>query len=241
MAIFWPKPMDKIYQAAKTVLREQKARGVCLEANPTRRWNDNNVVKISPRKLKAKVVRQEQNKQIPLWNQHVVKKKFGEEEVKLKRKKRLGYLPKQYQRYRRRRPSLKEKPTTPPDLVVDVTLPNGQSGAIEVRAGDNARDLAESYVYENQLRMRFIPILTDLIEEKVKEFLVLEERKIFAQKRKQAREALVGNKFAVDEVHTPDSLNNGINPSPRLTVPEPFYLETARRGRSTYKSPQNVL
>ena len=39
-----------------------------------------------------------------------------------------------------------EKPTTPPDLVVDVTLPNGRSGTIEVRAGDNARDLAEKYV-----------------------------------------------------------------------------------------------
>ena len=182
-----------------------KGQSDLLRGKPNRRWNDNNVVKISPRKLKAKVVRQERNKQIPLWNQHVVKKKFGEEEVKSKRKRRLGYLPKQYQRYRRQRPSIKEKPTTPPDLVVDVTLPNGQSGAIEVRAGDNARDLAESYVYENQLRMRFIPILTDLIEEKVKEFLVLEERKIFARKRKQAREALVGNKLAVDEVIAPSS------------------------------------
>ena len=63
-------------------------------------------------------------------------------------KEEIGVFAKQYQRYRRQRPSIKEKPTTPPDLVVDVTLPNGQSGEIEVRAGDNARDLAERYVYK---------------------------------------------------------------------------------------------
>jgi small GTP-binding protein len=210
-----------------------------------KRWNDNNVVKVSPRKLKAVVVRQERNKQIPLWNQHVVKKKFGpdsEKEVKTKRKKKIGYLPKQYQRYRR--PRQVEKPTTPPDLVVDVTLPNGRSGTIEVRAGDNARDLAEIYVYEHSLRMRFIPILTDLIEEKVKEFLVLEERKFYAQKRRQARNSILANQSLERRAKSPRGLNNsggssdfGSLPSPNLTVPQPFYLETAERGRSTYKSP----
>ena len=210
-----------------------------------RRWNDNNVMKVSPRKLKAKVIQQERNKQIKIWNQHVVKKKFGrDEEVKTKRKKKLGYLPKQYQRYRRPRPSLTEKPTTPPDLVVDVTLPNGRSGTIEVRAGDNARDLAEKYVYEHSLRMRFIPILTDLVEEKVKEFLILEERKLFAQKRRQARNGFLANQALERNVNSPGNLNNssnsfnvGIPPSPNLTVPQPFYLETAERGRSTFKSP----
>ena len=180
------------------------------------------IEQISPRKLKAYVMERERKK-VPAWNQHVIKTKFGtdaNEEIRAKKKAPLGYLPPQYRKKKRKVPP-PVKHTAPPDLVIDVSLPNGKSGTIEVRAGDNARDLAERYVYDQSLRMRFIPVLTDLIEERVKKFLVEEKRKLFAEKRRQRQAEVIRRR-------------NVASP----TVPEPFRLNTAERSRQFEEPPE---
>jgi GTPase SAR1 family protein len=190
-------------------------------SNPAMSPNEQ-IEQISPRKLKAYVMERERKK-VPAWNQHVIKTKFGtdaNEEIRAKKKAPLGYLPPQYRKKKRKVPP-PVKHTAPPDLVIDVSLPNGKSGTIEVRAGDNARDLAERYVYDQSLRMRFIPVLTDLIEERVKKFLVEEKRKLFAEKRRQRQAEVIRRR-------------NVASP----TVPEPFRLNTAERSRQFEEPPE---
>ena len=234
-----PSPGSPIYRnssganTATPAARSPSAGTTLLEASQTFQINgrgpsvQDQIVKVSPRKLRTSVL-QEEPKKVPQWGQHKVKRNFGSDahngEYQKPPEYKLGYLPAQYKKAPRKVPT-QAVIKGPPDVVMDVQLPNGHQGKLEIRSGDNARDLAELYVYEHSLRMRYVPVITTMVEERVAKWARDEKRKLFSQQRKRRqREVLARRK-------------EGYQP----TVPQPFRLNTAERSRNFGAPPEKKV